>query len=83
VQPELKSAGDSLNYREQLWEKLSDLVPIVASADARPTAQSYDVFEKLSNEIDPHLSKLDEVIAGDLAALNDTLTALGVDIIGA
>ena len=27
--------------------------------------------------------RLDEVIAGDLAALNDTLTALGVDIIGA
>ncbi|MEM8706719.1 MAG: glycosyl hydrolase [Actinomycetota bacterium] len=83
VQPELKSDGDTLNYREQLWEKLADLVPVVASADARPTAQSYAVFEKLSDEIDPHLSKLDEVIAGDLAALNDTLTALGVDIIGA
>ena len=55
-----------------------------APAHSRPTRQALnDVFEKLSNEIDPHLSKLDEVIAGDLAALNDTLTALGVDIIGA
>ena len=83
VQPDLASEGDSLNYREQLWEKLADLVPVVASADAKPTAQSYAVFEKLSGEMDPHLSVLDELIAGDLAALNDALGALGVDVVDA
>lgn len=83
MQPDLASEGDSLNYREQLWEKLDDLVPVVASADAKPTAQSYAVFEKLSGEMDPHLSVLDELIAGDLAALNDALGALGVDVVDA
>ena len=83
MQPELTSPGDSLNYREQLWEKLRDLIPVVASADTKPTAQSYAVFEKISGEMDPHLSVLDELIAGDLAALNDSIEALDVDIVDA
>ena len=82
VQPDLTSEGDSLNYREQLWEKLQQLIPIVASADTKPTAQSYAVFEKISGEMDPHLSVLDELIAGDLAALNDSIEALDVDTVG-
>ena len=82
VQPDLTSEGDSLNYREQLWEKLQQLIPIVASADTRPTTQSYAVFEKISGEMDPHLSVLDELIAGDLAALNDSIEALDVDTVG-
>lgn len=83
VQPDLTSEGDSLNYREQLWEKLKDLIPVVASADTKPTAQSHAVFEKISREMDPHLSVLDELITGDLAALNDSLGALGVDVVDA
>ena len=82
VQPDLTSEGDSLNYREHLWEKLQQLIPIVASADTRPTTQSYAVFEKISGEMDPHLSVLDELIAGDLAALNDSIEALDVDTVG-
>ncbi len=33
VQPELTSDGDSLNYREMLFEKLNGLPPVVSSAD--------------------------------------------------
>ncbi len=82
VQPELTSAGDSLNYREQLFEKLSSLVPVVSSADARPTAQSYAVYTKLSGQVDERLAALGSLIAGDLAELNRQLGELGVGIIG-
>ncbi len=37
VQVEFTSDGDTLNYREKLFEKLSSLPAVVGSADARPT----------------------------------------------
>ena len=82
VQPELTSAGDSLNYREQLFEKLSDLPPVVSSADTRPTVQSYAVYDKLAGRADTQLAALATVVNGDLAALNTQLATLGTPIIG-
>ena len=72
-----------LNYREKLFEKLSDLPPVVASADARPTTQSYAVYEKLAGQADEQLAALNALIDGDLANLNAQLGELGVSIIGA
>jgi photosystem II stability/assembly factor-like uncharacterized protein len=83
VQVELTSEGDSLNYREMLFEKLSGLAPVVSSADARPTVQSHLVYEKLSGQIDEQLAALRSVIDGDLAALNRRLAELDLAIIGA
>ena len=82
VQPELTADGDSLNYREMLFEKLNDLPPVVSSADARPTAQSYAVYAKLAGQADEQLAALDTLLTGDLASLNGKLTDLGVGIIG-
>jgi hypothetical protein len=82
VQVEFTSAGDTLNYREKLFEKLMELPPVVASADARPTTQSYAVFEKLAGLAYAQLSTLTALIAGDLAQLNGQLGELGVSIIG-
>ncbi len=82
VQPELTSAGDSLNYREKLFEKLNELPPVVGSADARPTTQSYAVYDKLAGQADTQLTALAAVVTGDLADLNTQLGALGVGIIG-
>ena len=75
--------GDSLNHRPHLYETLADLQPVVASADARPTEQSYAVFDKLSGGIDEQLAALDELVRDDLAGLNARLHELGVDAIGA
>ena len=83
VQVELTSEGDSLNYREMLFEKLGALAPVVSSADARPTVQSHLVYEKLAGRIDEQLSALRSVLDGDLAALNRRLADLDVAIIGA
>ncbi len=83
IQREFTSSGDTLNYREKLLEKLGGLVPVVGSADTAPTKQSHQVYEKLAGQIDEQLGALDEVIQGDLAALNQQLGSAGVDIIGA
>ena len=82
VQAEFTSDGDSLNYREKLFEKLSALTPVVGSADARPTRQSYDVFQKLAGQADEQLAVLTALIAGELALVNGQLGELGVSIIG-
>ena len=83
MQKELTSDGDSLNYREQLFEVLSGLEPVVSSADARPTKQSHEVYAKLSAKADDLLGQLAAVREGELAALNDRLAASGHPIVGA
>ncbi len=82
VQPEFTSEGDSLAYRQMLYEKLYTLVPVIASADTRPTKQSYEVFDKLTGQIDDQLSRLQDLVDGDLAAFNRRLDELDVSIIG-
>ena len=83
VQVELTSEGDSLNYREMLFEKLTALAPVVSSADARPTVQSHQVYAKLAGQIDEQLDALRSVVDGDLSALNRRLADLDLAIIGA
>jgi photosystem II stability/assembly factor-like uncharacterized protein len=82
VQPELTADGDSLNYREKLFEKLSALPPVVNSADARPTAQSYAVYQKLAGQVDEQTAALAALVDGDLAQLNLQLVDLDVGVIG-
>ncbi len=82
MQVEFTSEGDSLNHLEQLFEKLSALVPVVSSADTRPTVQSHQVYEKLAGQIDERLAALDVAVAEGLGTINGQLAALGVDIIG-
>ena len=82
VQVEFTSDGDTLNYREQLFEKLSALGPVVSSADARPTAQSYVVYDKLASQVEEQLSTLTGLMKADLVRLNGLLADLGVPIVG-
>jgi hypothetical protein len=82
VQVEFTSDGDTLNYREKLFEKLMDLPPVVASADARPTTQSYDVYRKLAGQADEQLAALSALIDGDLAEVNRHLGEIGLTFIG-
>ena len=83
VQPEFTSGGDRLNHREQLFEKLTDLPPVVSSADARPTEQSYAVYRKLAGQADDQLAELAALVATDLAVLNRDLADLGVGAVWA
>jgi len=82
VQVEFTADGDTLNYREQLFEKLSSLPAVVASADTRPTVQSYAVYEKLARQADEQLEALNALRDGELAKLNGRLAELQVAFIG-
>jgi hypothetical protein len=82
VQPEFTSEGDSLAYRQMLYEKLYTLVPVVASADARPTQQSYDVFDKLAGQADEQLAILADLVDSELAGFNSRLGELDVGFVG-
>ncbi|MCS6804911.1 MAG: glycosyl hydrolase [Acidobacteriota bacterium] len=73
VQVRVKSSQDVLNYPIKLNNKLAALASTVASADARPTRQMYDVFNDLSARLDAQLTALQQVISKDLAAFNRTL----------
>src|SRR6185295_6459615 len=82
VQVEFTSDGDTLNYREKLFERLSDLPAVVGSADARPTTQSYAVYKKLAGRADEQLAALAALVEEDLANMNAQLDELGVGTIG-
>jgi hypothetical protein len=53
-----QSSQDPLNYPIKLNNKLAALAGVVATADGRPTAQSYVVLDTLSKRLDVQLGKL-------------------------
>lgn len=73
IQPKSKSSQDPLNYPIQTADQLMALKGTVESADAAPTAQSYEVFEELSGRLEKQLSAWKEIQAMDLAALNEAI----------
>ncbi|HLZ59836.1 MAG TPA: hypothetical protein VKR06_23045 [Ktedonosporobacter sp.] len=70
IQVKAKTRQDTLNYPAKLNVRLSALTGVVASADAAPTEQAYEVFEHLSTQVQAQLNRLQECITTDLAAFN-------------
>ncbi|HEX6909990.1 MAG TPA: hypothetical protein VF142_06335 [Longimicrobium sp.] len=70
-----QSNQDPLNYPIRLNNKLAALMSLVEDAEAAPTAQSYQVFEELSGQLDRELAALNAVWAQDLEAFNRLLRA--------
>ncbi|PYP41779.1 MAG: hypothetical protein DMD43_05305, partial [Gemmatimonadetes bacterium] len=48
-------------------------------AEARPTAQHYEVFRLLSEQLAVQLQKLSQLLGGGLARLNAELARIGLD----
>src|SRR5437667_20313 len=59
-----------LSYPFRLNAKLAALAHFVDSADAAPTRQAYEVFDDLAARLDAQLTRLRDVTATDLAAVN-------------
>ncbi len=74
-----RSGQDPLNFPIRLNNKLAALIGIVESAETRPTAQSYEVFDVLSRELETELERLQTIIERDVARLNELLRAEGMD----
>ncbi len=65
-----RSRQDPLNYPIKLNNRIAALANVVASADARPTDQSFEVYEDLSGQLQVQLDRLAEIIRVDIPAFN-------------
>jgi hypothetical protein len=70
IQPRARVQQDQLNFPTRLNAKLAGLTSVVASADAVPPQQAYEVFNDVSARIDQHLKRLQEVIDTDVTAFD-------------
>ncbi|UCF19003.1 MAG: glycosyl hydrolase, partial [Gemmatimonadota bacterium] len=69
-----RSRQDPLNYPIKLNNKIAALTGVVASADAKPTRQSYEVFEELSAQLQVQLDRLAQVLETDVPAFNELVS---------
>lgn len=70
IQSKSKSSQDPLNYPILLDNKIAALAGVVASAEARPTSQSLELFKELAAKADEQLAKLKAIIDHGLDAFN-------------
>ena len=73
IQVKMRASQDSLNFPSKLDAKLAVLAMAVDSAEAAPTAQSYELFTELEKRLEPLLNRWKEIFAKDVAALNELL----------
>ena len=78
VQVKIKSGQDALNYPIKLNNKIAALAGVVGSSDAKPTQQSYDVFNELAGKLNDQLTKLKKILDTDLVAFNKTVKELDI-----
>jgi len=81
IQSKSKSGQDPLNYPILLDNKIAALASVVASADARPTDQSYELFKKLSARANEQVSKLKAIMEHDLPDFNELVKKAGIPAI--
>lgn len=70
IQSKSQSGQDPLNYPILLDNKLAALMSVVASADARPTGQAYQVFRELSSRAATQIGQLNLLLNRDIPAFN-------------
>ena len=78
IQPKSSVPLDRVNFPTRLNLKIASLTSVVASADAVPTQQSYEVFDELSARIDEQVERLKEVTSTDVTAFNRLIQDLGL-----
>jgi len=78
IQSKSKSRQDPLNYPIKLDNKIAALVRVVASADASPTDQSYDLFKEFSAKADDQIEKLKNIMETDLSGFNKLVKESGI-----
>ncbi len=69
-----RSNQDPLNYPIRLNNKIAALMGVVGSSDNKPTAQSYEVFNRLSAQLDRELGRMRGTMAA-LPRINERLRA--------
>jgi photosystem II stability/assembly factor-like uncharacterized protein len=72
-----QSSQDPLNYPIRLNNKIAALAGVVGGTDAKPTSQSYVIFNDLSAQLDQQLSAMRGALLV-LPSLNASLKAAGI-----
>ncbi len=72
-----QSSQDPLNYPIRLNNKIAALAGVVGGTDAKPTSQSYTVFNDLSSQLDRQLSAMRGALIA-LPAINAGLKQAGL-----
>jgi hypothetical protein len=75
-----QSGQDPLNYPIRLNNKIAALSGVVGGTDAKPTAQSYVVFNDLSSQLDRQLQAMRGALI-ILPSINATLKSAGLPAI--
>ena len=78
IQTKIKSGQDALNYPIKLNNKIAVLADVAASADTRPTQQTYDVFDELTVKLNEQLMKFKSVVDNDLVEFNKAVKRLDI-----
>ena len=78
IQTKIRSEEDPLNFPIRLNNKLAGLGSYVDSADGRPTAQAYVVFNDLQSQIDAQLAIFEKIKSEDIADFNKQYAAQGL-----
>jgi photosystem II stability/assembly factor-like uncharacterized protein len=82
IQVNAHSRGDTLNYPVKLNGKLASLEGYIASATAAPTANASAVFDELSARVQTQLDQLSEVVATEVAFLNQSIENANLKPVG-
>jgi len=82
IQVKAVSRGDTLNFPVKLNGKLAALEGTIASGDGAPTASQRGVFEDLSQRVQTQLDQLSEVLATEVAFLNQSIENANLKPIG-
>ena len=73
---------DVLRHTAGLDATLGDLIAVVAIADFAPTDQAKDVAKQTVGQVDKQIARLDKLISGPIAALNEKIAVAGISTIG-
>lgn len=76
-QTKLRDGDDEGHYPYRLVNKLASLLPVIESAENRPTDQTYAVLDALSRRLERRLNALDGLF--DAPAFNALLRARGLE----
>ncbi|HEX7024220.1 MAG TPA: hypothetical protein VF187_05335, partial [Gemmatimonadales bacterium] len=76
-----RAGQDPLNYPIKLNNQIAALAGVVSSAEAKPTRQSYEVFDLLSAQLKTQLDRMTAALGAPLSAVNAELSRLGLPAI--
>ena len=82
LDPKRESPRDVLRHAGGLSDELSDLISLVAIADAAPTSQAVQISDEVIARVNAQLAGLDSIVANELKTLNSALRQAGVEVLG-